>query len=191
MANPFSTPVSSRIQNKLLIHLFSSSISWIYSKTFSPAKLSQPQIINILEIFKNFFAGTIVSAANHQHLGNIRKISGQQAVFRQQPAIIQQSTAATSSSNQKQQPATATTSSNQQQQPTTVASSSNQQQQPAAATSSSNHQQKPAVATSSSNQQQQPAAETSSGNQPTTSSDQQATSSGNQHAILQQQPAII
>ena len=48
-----------------------SSISWEYSKTFLPANLSQPQIINILGIFKNFFACKIVLAANHQYPGNI------------------------------------------------------------------------------------------------------------------------
>ena len=38
------------------------SISWKYSKTFSPAKMSQLQIIDILEIFKEFFARKIVLA---------------------------------------------------------------------------------------------------------------------------------
>ena len=44
-----------------------SSISWKYSKTFSPANLSQPQIIDILELFKDFFACKIVLAATHHN----------------------------------------------------------------------------------------------------------------------------
>ena len=44
-----------------------SSISWKNSKTFSPANLSQPQIIDILEIFKDFFACKKFSAATHQN----------------------------------------------------------------------------------------------------------------------------
>ena len=91
-----------------------SSIYRKYSKTFSPAKLSQPQIIFILEIFKDFPA---------------RK--------QQQPA------AAINSSNQRQQSATAINSSNHQQQSATATSCSNQQKQPAAATSNSNQQQQP------------------------------------------------
>ena len=51
-----------------------SSLSWKYSKTSSPAKLSWPQIIKILEIFKDFFAGKIVLAANHHHPENIQKL---------------------------------------------------------------------------------------------------------------------
>ena len=50
-----------------------SSISWKYSKIFSPANLSQPQIIDILEIFKDFFACKIVVAATHQYI-NILKM---------------------------------------------------------------------------------------------------------------------
>ena len=44
-----------------------SSLCWKYSKTFSPAILSWPQIINILKIFKNFLACKIVLDANHQY----------------------------------------------------------------------------------------------------------------------------
>ena len=51
-----------------------SSRSWKYSKTFPPAKLSQPQIIKILEIFKDFFSCKIVLAANHQYPGNIQRL---------------------------------------------------------------------------------------------------------------------
>ena len=128
-----------------------------YSNIFSPAELSWPQINNILEIFKDFFARRIFLVSTHQYPGNIQNLSSKQ----------KQSTAATSSSsNQQQQPAAAATnSSNQQQQQAAAISSSNQQQQPAAATSSSNQQQQPAAATSSSNQQQQSAAATSSSNQ--------------------------
>ena len=61
------------------------SISWKYSKTFSPAKLSYPQIIIILKIFKNLFAYKIVLAANHQYLGNIQKL------FRLQNCLIRKS----------------------------------------------------------------------------------------------------
>ena len=51
-----------------------SSISSKYSKTFSPANLSQPQIIDILEIFKDFFACKVVVAATHQYSENIQKL---------------------------------------------------------------------------------------------------------------------
>ena len=43
-----------------------SSVSRIFSKNFSPAELSQPQIINITEIFKDFSACRTVLAANHR-----------------------------------------------------------------------------------------------------------------------------
>ena len=68
-------------------------ISWECSKTFSPAKLSYPQIINIPGSFKDFLACKIVLAANHQHPENIQKLFRLQAVFQPQLA---------SSSNQKQ-----------------------------------------------------------------------------------------
>ena len=45
-----------------------------YSKTLSPAELSQPQIIDILEIFKDFFACKIVVAATHQYSENVQKL---------------------------------------------------------------------------------------------------------------------
>ena len=68
-----------------------SSKSWKNSKTFSPAKLSSPQIIDILKIFspakisqqqpiiipkkfKDFFACKVVLAANHRYLGNIQRL---------------------------------------------------------------------------------------------------------------------
>ena len=50
-----------------------SSLSWKYSKTFSPAKLSSTQIIIILKIFNNFFACKIVLAANHLYPENIQR----------------------------------------------------------------------------------------------------------------------
>ena len=49
-----------------------SSLSWKYSKTFSPAKLSSTQITIILKIFKDFFACNIVLDANHHYPGNIQ-----------------------------------------------------------------------------------------------------------------------
>ena len=49
-----------------------SPISRKYSKTFLPAEMSQPQIINIPEISKDFFACRVVLAANHQYPGNIQ-----------------------------------------------------------------------------------------------------------------------
>ena len=61
-----------RLQNCLSRN---SSVSWNYSKTFSPVKKSQLQIITILEIIKDFLACKIVSAANHQNPGNIQRLS--------------------------------------------------------------------------------------------------------------------
>ena len=52
-----------------------SSLSWKYSKTFSPAKLSQTQIVIIPKIFKVFFACKIVLAVNHPCPGNIQRFS--------------------------------------------------------------------------------------------------------------------
>ena len=51
-----------------------SSLSWKYSKTFSPAKLSSTQITIILKIFKDFFACKIVLAANDHYLEKIQKL---------------------------------------------------------------------------------------------------------------------
>ena len=51
-----------------------SSIPWKYSKTFSAANLSQPQIIGILDIFKDFSACKIVLAATHQYSENVQKL---------------------------------------------------------------------------------------------------------------------
>ena len=51
-----------------------SSTIWKYSNTFSPAELSQLQIINNLEIIRNIFACKIVLPANHQYLENIHRL---------------------------------------------------------------------------------------------------------------------
>ncbi len=105
------------------------------SKTFSPANLSQPQIIDNPKKFKDIFACKIALVANHQYPGNIQRFSGQQ----------KQSTAATSNHP-------ATSSSNQQQQSTAATSSSNQQQQSTAAINGSNRQQQLTTTTSRNNQ---------------------------------------
>ena len=51
-----------------------SSLSWNYSKTFSPAKLSSTQIIISLRLFKDFFARKVVLAANHRYPEKIQKL---------------------------------------------------------------------------------------------------------------------
>ena len=45
-----------------------------YSKTFSPAKLSWPQVSNNPKKFKDFFACKIVLAANQQQPENIQRL---------------------------------------------------------------------------------------------------------------------
>ena len=127
-----------RLQNCLS---FISSVSWNISKTFSPANLSWPHIINNPEIFKDFQA----SRSNHP-------ANSIPAATSNDPA--------TSSSNQQLQPAAAITSSNQQQQPAAAVNSSNHYQQLTAAINSSNQQQQPAAAINSSNQQPQTATTT-------------------------------
>ena len=62
-----------------------SSISWKYSKTFLAAKLSQLQIIDILEIFKDFFACKNFLAATHHYSENI------QSLFRLQNCLSRKS----------------------------------------------------------------------------------------------------
>ena len=64
-----------------------SSISWKYSKIFSAAKLSQPQIIYILEIFKDFFACKLVLAANHRYPGNIQRFFRLQSCLSRKSSI--------------------------------------------------------------------------------------------------------
>ena len=65
-----------------------SSISWKYSKTFSPAKLSQQQPINILKMFKNFFACKIVVAANQRYPENIQRFFRLQNCLSSNPSIF-------------------------------------------------------------------------------------------------------
>ena len=59
-----------------------SSLSWKYSKTFSPPKLSSTQIIIILKTFTDFFACKIVLAANYHYPENFQRL------FRQQKCLI-------------------------------------------------------------------------------------------------------
>ena len=69
-----------------------SSIPRKHSKTFSPAELSQPQIIDTPKIFIDFFTWRIVLAANHQQYGNIERIFACKIVLsvnHQYPIIIQ------------------------------------------------------------------------------------------------------
>ena len=65
-----------------------SPISWKYSKTFSPAKLSKQQPINILKIFKNFFACKIVLAANQRYPCNIQRFFRLQKCLSSNPSIF-------------------------------------------------------------------------------------------------------
>ena len=64
-----------------------SSISWKYSQTFSPANLSQPQIVDILELFKDFFACKIVLAATHHNSENVQKFFRMQNCLSRKSAI--------------------------------------------------------------------------------------------------------
>ena len=50
-----------------------SSIPRKFPLTFSPAELSQPQIINNMETFKDFFACRIVLAADHRYPEKIQR----------------------------------------------------------------------------------------------------------------------
>ena len=65
----------SRLQNCLRRK---SSLSRNYSKIFSPAKMCKPQIINILKIFRDFFACKFVLTANHFYPENFQKLFGLQ-----------------------------------------------------------------------------------------------------------------
>ena len=51
-----------------------SSTTWKQSTTFSPAEISQSQIINNMETFKVFFACRNVLAANHHYPENIHSL---------------------------------------------------------------------------------------------------------------------
>ena len=64
-----------------------SSLSWKYSKTFSPAKLSSTQITIILKTFKDFFACNIVSDANHHYPGNIQRFFQWQICLRRKSSL--------------------------------------------------------------------------------------------------------
>ena len=64
-----------------------SAISWKHSKIFSPAKFSQPQISDILETFKDFFACKLVLAANHQYPGNIQRLFRLQKCLIRKPSV--------------------------------------------------------------------------------------------------------
>ena len=64
-----------------------SSLSWNYSKNFSPAILSQPQITFILETFKHFFACKNVLAANHHYPENIQKLFRLQNCLRRKSSL--------------------------------------------------------------------------------------------------------
>ena len=112
-------------------------------------------LINILKIFKDFFACKFVLAANHQQPENIQKLLSLQIclgrkssttrkysrTFRPVKAVFkqQQPAAAINSSNHPASSIPAALS-NQQQQSTAAINSSNQQQQSTAAISSSNQQ---------------------------------------------------
>ena len=64
-----------------------SSLSWNYSKTFSPAILSYPQIIIILKVFKEFFACKIVLAANHHYPETIPRLFRLQICLRRKSSL--------------------------------------------------------------------------------------------------------
>ena len=64
-----------------------SSLSWKYSKTFSPANLSYPQIIIILNKIKDFFACKIVFDANHHYLEIIQRLFRQQNCLRRKSSL--------------------------------------------------------------------------------------------------------
>ena len=63
-----------------------SSITRKYSKIFSPAELSLPQIIDAPKIFKHFFTCRYVLVANHQQLGKIQKLFRLQNSLRRRPS---------------------------------------------------------------------------------------------------------
>ena len=64
-----------------------SSLSWKHSKSFSPAKMSSTQIINVLKIFKDFFACKIVLAANHHYPENIQRLFHLQNCLRRKSSL--------------------------------------------------------------------------------------------------------
>ena len=126
-----------RLQNRLSRE---SSNSWKYSNTFSLAKLSKPQIINILEIFKHFFACIFVLVANHHYPGNIQRLFRlQNCLSRKSPISLKYSRTSRPASSIPAATSNhpAINKSNQQQQSTAAINSHNQQQQPAATTGNS------------------------------------------------------
>ena len=64
-----------------------SSLSWKYSKIFSPAILSYPQIIIMLKVFKDFFACKNVFDANHHHPENIQRLFHLQYCLRRKSSL--------------------------------------------------------------------------------------------------------
>ena len=64
-----------------------SLLSRKHSKTFSPAEFSQTQIINNLEIFKDFFTCRIVLAANHHYDEKIQRVFLLQNCLSRRPSI--------------------------------------------------------------------------------------------------------
>ena len=64
-----------------------SSLSRNYSKIFSPARLSWPQTIFMLKIFKNFFASKIVLFANHPYPENIQRLFRLQNCLRRNSSL--------------------------------------------------------------------------------------------------------
>ena len=64
-----------------------SSLSWKYSKTFSPPKLSSTQIIIILKTFTDFFDCKIVLAANLHYPENIQRLFRLQNCLRRKSPI--------------------------------------------------------------------------------------------------------
>ena len=93
-------------------------------KNFSPAKLSQPQIIIIPEIFNNFLASKQYSSSNRQSFSNEQRQPTASSI----PAATSNHSAI-NSSNQQQRSTAATSNSKQQQQPAAAINSSNRQQQ--------------------------------------------------------------
>ena len=163
--------------------------------------------INILEIFKDFPPTTRkYSKTFHRAPENIQRLFRLQICLGRKSQLFSgniqrlfglQSTAATSSGNQQQQPAAATSCTNQQQQSAAATSSINQQHQPAQSTSSSNQQQQPMAAINSSNQQQQSTAAINSSNQQqqstaaiNSSNQQQQSTEAINSSNQQQQPTI-
>ena len=81
---PENTQKLFRLQNCLSRK---SSLHRTYSKSFSPAELSQPQIINNPKILKDFSACIIVLAASHQYPGNIQRLFRLQNCLSSKPLI--------------------------------------------------------------------------------------------------------